>query len=1219
MKGQLPEAKPSRADFPVIGIGASAGGLEAFTTFFDAMAADSGMGFVLVQHLDPTMGSHLAELLAQHTEMKVTEVEDGIRVEPNCVYTILPNRTLSLEKGVLRLREPKEPRGHRKPIDDFFRSLAEDRQEKAICIILSGTGTNGTVGAKAVKAVGGMTMAQDPKTAKYDGMPNSAIDSGEIDYVLSPEKLPEALLKYVGHSYVRNSREKSEAGPPNGLRQLNSILALLRAQFGHEFGNYKKPTLVRRIYRRMGIRHMEEMADYARFLREHPDEVQALSRDLLIPVTSFFRDPEAWKALEEKAIAPLLKNREAHSSIRAWVPAVSSGEEAYCLAMLLAEQAEAVHKQFDIKIFATDVGEDRLNSARGGLFPTAAVSDISSQRLERFFDKEDDSFRIKRHIRDMVTFAPQNLLHDPPFSRLDLVSCRNLLIYLEPEAQKKVIVLLHFALREGGFLFLGTTESVGEQEQLFKPVSKKWSIYCRIGPTRHDIVDFPVIGLQGKHNYEDLLHHAPRRKPGFSDLAQKVLAARYAPASVLIDGKHQILYFHGPTERYLAQPAGEPTRDLLSMLSKRLTTKVRIAMRGALTENRSVTVRSAPVKQGDQSQTVAVTVTPLADPETEGLLLVSFEEEIEPAASAPAVQESPEATTVERQLEQMLQQIRQELSSTVEELEIANEELKATNEEITSMNEELQSTNEELQASKEELQSLNEELNTMNAQLQNKVGQLEQVNNDLINLINSTQIATVFLDTRLRIKWFTPAIKDLLDMLSSDVGRPIQHFAQKFAGGDLISGAETVMEKLQPIQSEVQSDDGRWYILRILPYRTQDNRIEGVVVTFTDITERKRDQDAINQARLYAESIVETIRQPLLVLNGDLRIESANRAFYSGFEVSAGETKGRLIYELGERQWDIPRLRTLLEEIIPQNSLFNDFEVEHEFDNIGWRHMLLNARRLDHESMILLAIEDVTERKQGEKALIALTQELEERVRKRTAQAEQRAMQLQALTTKLITVEQRERRRLALVLHDHLQQFLVAAMSRLSLSRKEEAKGKDPGPSLQAVSRLLDQALDASRSLTVELSPLILHEGGLATTLNWLVRWNKENHGLTVELDIDRKAETLNEGLGVFIFHSVRELLLNVVKHSGVDQARVEITRQDGDQLRVAVSDGGKGIDPKLKPRDEPTKHFGLFSLRERLGIMGGQLEIDGAPGKGTRVTMILPAGLSEDKAEQAE
>lgn len=958
---------------PVVGIGASAGGIEALSSFFDAMPQDSGCTFIVVLHLDPNRESEMARILGAHTRMPVLQVTDGMQPAPDHVYVIAPDTDLKLTAGGLKVSKPLS-RSPRHPVDVLFSSIARERRERSVAIVLSGTGSNGTEGLKDIRAEGGMSLVQAPETAKFDGMPRSAIAAGLADHVLAPEHMPEILLSYIRHDYVA-APAQAEPAVPVGEVTIEQVLEALRARNGHNFSSYKRNTLRRRIYRRMGLRNIGTLADYLANLRENPDEVTNLVADLMISVTGFFRDPEAWRELGKLVIAPLVAGRENGDAIRVWVPACATGEESYSIAMLITEHAEAVGKHFDLKVFATDAQEDNLRKARDGTYPAAALAGFPPERIRRFFEKLDGSYQVSKELRDMVVFAAQNLLRDPPFSRLDIVSCRNFLIYLEPEAQQRIIAQWHFALRPDGHLFLGNAETIGRHDELFETVSKKWRIYSRIGPTRHDLIDYrPLRGSGGNGAGGPLLPMPaePAAMP-VADIARRALLERYAPASVLIDQKGRVVYFHGSTRDYLEQPPGEPTKDLLVMARDGLSLVLRGAIREALKGNKTVTAQGR-VHQGAAARDVAITVMPVsALSQGVKLTLISFAP-ADPVnqASPPIPQEnSVQANSGERALQEELAAMRAELRITIEHLETTNEELKASNEEATSMNEELQSTNEELETSKEELQSFNEELNTVNSQLQLKITELERTSNDLNNLLAGSDIATLFLDNKLAINWFAPATKELFDLVSSDIGRPIAHFARKFSDENLLPDAETVLRKLTTVEAEVPSDAGRWYLRRMLPYRTRDNHIAGVVVSFTDITERRAAAHAVNEARVYAESIISTVRQPLLVLDASLRVLSANAAFLTLFRVTAKETTGSPVFELGNGQWDIPTLRKLLDEVLSQSQTVKDFAVEHDFRDLGRRAMLLNAHKLvrgnRREELILLAIEDVSERQQADR------------------------------------------------------------------------------------------------------------------------------------------------------------------------------------------------------------------------------------------------------------
>ena len=888
----------------VVGMGASAGGLEAFIRFFRTMPPDSGMAFVVIQHLDPTHESLTAELLGKHTKMPVRQVAGDTPVERDHVYVIPPNSDLGIGQGVLRLTPPPARRATHMPIDLFFRTLAEDQQERAIGIVLSGSGTDGTLGLKEIKAVGGIALVQEPTTAQHDGMPRSAIAADAADHVLTVEKIPEMLLRYAQHPYAALASQ-APAGEKGGSEDLTRVLALLRTRLHFDFSGYKPGTLVRRVRRRLGLRHVERMPDYLQLLRSDPGEVKTLFKDLLIGVTRFYRDREAWNYLEEQLLPSLLREREAGAPLRVWVAGCGTGEEAYSLGMLLIEQSQSAEWNGPIQIFASDVDKEALDIARTGIYPESIAADVPPGRLRRFFLQDGTHYRVNKELREAIVFAEQNLIADPPFSKLDLITCRNLLIYLSADVQKRITSLLHFALAEGGYLFLGSAESIGSAEDLFETMSKRWRTYRRIGATRYEMLSLPTAAHRPT---PELLADplAPSKANRLLTRVQQQLLERYAPAGVVINRRHEILLFVGRTDLYLTQPAGAPTDDLLTRVREGLQTRLRGLVRQVITDHESQAI-AVRVRRDNAWHRVRVAVEPIQlSGDTEGLLLVSFADDEEakprpaPEAAGAAVTERDDS--VVRQLEAELKASREDLQGTVAGMEASNEELTAANEEVMSVNEELQSTNEELETSKEELQSLNEELNTVNAQLQSKLDELERTNNDLDNLLTSTNIATVFLDGHLRIRRFTAAVTRLFTLIPSDVGRPLADIAPTFTDPALLTDATTVLKTLTPRQSEVATREGRWYMRQVLPYRTQDNRIEGVVITFSDVAaealqgarfdlEAALNKLAANEARL--RTTLDTAADAIITIDESGRVQSFNLTAEKMFGYSATEVMGK--------------------------------------------------------------------------------------------------------------------------------------------------------------------------------------------------------------------------------------------------------------------------------------------------------------------------------------
>ncbi len=947
--------KPPRLAFPVVGIGASAGGLEAFTEFFKAMRPDCGMAFVLIQHLPPDHESMIAEILGRHTAMPVHQVKDGMQVVVNNVYVIRPGHTLVIRDGHLHLGERLEKPGNNRPVDDFFKSLAEEQRGRSICILMSGMGSNGTAGAQSVKAVGGLCIAQDPETAQYPSMPKHLVDAGYADYILRIAEMPDVLLQYIKQPYVAGEEDTSLLKDQQHLRE---ILAILRTRTRQDFSGYKKATVLRRIQRRMGLNHVSKLADYARVLRQSTTEVIALGDDLLIHVTGFFRDPSAWESLRTQVIVPLVASREPNAQIRCWVTACASGEEAYTLAMLLAEESERARKPLDIKVFATDTAERTLANARGGVYPGGIEAEISPQRLERFFQKEDAVYRVRQELRQSVIFAPQNILQDPPFSRLDIATCRNLLIYLEPSVQTRLLTVLHFGLRQGGTLFLGTSETIGDASDLFEVVDKKSRIYRRVGPTRHGIMEFP-LPRGTPPGYEPV---KPGARPTMAQLTNAALLARHVPAAVTVDRDFRIVYYHGNTHAYFEQPTGEPTRDILAIALEPMRGAVRAALQRAMTENTAVTVMDGFLGDGENRKRIAITASPLDVKAVSDYFVVSFDERPE-----PVVKPAEDAKPVDHGgVAEELRRMRDELQSTIEELQTSNEEHKASAEEVMSMNEEMQSTNEELETSREEMQSLNEELTTVNSQLQAKMEEYQAISSDLGSLLSSTDIAVLFLDPQFCIRRFTPAVRDLLELIQSDIGRPISDLAWKFSDPDLISQAHSVIDKLVPREKEILADSGKWYLRRVLPYRTSDNRIDGLVITFVDISERKRMETSLTE------------RARLLDLSNDVIIvrDISNHIIYWNhgatnlYGWTADEAKGKDIQKLLHPEGETP-IEQLVEQLRQQERLIG--EVVH-LARDGRRMTTLCRWTLDQDAQgnpvaILMTATDITERKTAEAAV----------------------------------------------------------------------------------------------------------------------------------------------------------------------------------------------------------------------------------------------------------
>ncbi len=963
------EKQQSRAKFPIVGIGASAGGLEAFESFFANISDDTGLAFVVVQHLAPTRESMMLSLLEKFTAMPILEIENGMLVEVNTIYLNPPGSNIIIENGKLCLIKPVKEYGLNLSIDVFFRSLAAERGRAAIAVILSGTGSDGTLGLEAIKAAGGLTLVQNEYQAKFAGMPHSAIDTGVIDVVLPVEQIAGELQKYAKHPYLVAAKLPAE-DEPEFEASLGKIFALLRSETGHDFSGYKITTMLRRIERRMLVHQLEHITDYVQYLLDNSDEAHKLFKDFLIGVTSFFRDPAAFETLKKNLLL-YLKNTPRQGPFRVWVPGCSTGQEAFSLAIILFEIMADIDlmQHREIQIYASDLDRESIETARTGLYSKNIKNDISQERLLRFFTDEGDMYKVKKQIRETVIFADQNLVKDPPFSKLDLVSCRNLLIYLKPDLQHKVMPLFFYTLNPHGLLFLGNSESVGEFTDLFKVVNQKAKIFQKRESVPDEARGYPMLPVFDTYRsvYGDDAKPAFYRE-GLSNLTEKIVLNDYAPPCVIVSQDYRIHYFSGQTDKYLKPPAGDPVFNILTMARRGLAAKLKIAIQTVFKQKETVEIKNLWVQQNGESRTVDILVRPLLAPGfPPNLMMVVFFERTQPdiIVPDPLAKDDPAQSVSEKTtaaLERELQITKESLQTTIEELETAYEEQKSTNEELQSTNEELQSSNEELKTSREELQSTNEELTTVNVELQHNVEELGQANNDINNLLGSTEIATIFLDTDLHIKRFTPAIKKIFNIIPSDIGRPISDITSSLNYENLEADATTVLDTLTRKEFEIRDKHNTWYVVRVMPYRTTGNIIDGVVITFVDVSRLK----SALEAQAYAENIVDTVRQPLLILDETLQVRSANKAFYRMFHMTPAETENNSVYSLGGGQWNIAPLRILLEKIIPENNQFDDYEVVHDFSGLGPKRMMLNARRISPvdtlPAFILLAIEDVTDK-----------------------------------------------------------------------------------------------------------------------------------------------------------------------------------------------------------------------------------------------------------------
>ena len=835
--------------FPVVGIGASAGGLEAFEEFFTHVPEDGGMAYVVIQHLDPTRKGMLPELLQRVSKLEVLQAKNRMKVKPNNVYVIPPNKSMSIVKGSLMLFPPQESRGMRLPIDFFFNSLAEDQKELGVGIILSGMGSDGTIGLQTIKEYNGIAMVQEPSSAKFNSMPRHAIDSVNLDAVATPAELPGKLLGIFSDGLQKPT---PSAGKSNKKSALEEIIQMLVTQTGNDFSLYKKSTMYRRIERRIGVHKLDKIASYVELLKHNPKELDLLFKELLIGVTSFFRDTVVWEELESSILPGVLTSLPEGTILRAWIPGCSTGEEAYSLAIVFSEALKNTKtaKNISLQIFATDLDSDAIEVARRGIFPETIAADVAPEHLSHYFARTEDGYLVISDIREMVVFAQHNLIMHPPFINIDFIVCRNLLIYMDAELQKKIMRLFFYSLNQGGLLILGNSESTGTFNHFFKPLNTKLKIYKRAaGDTKLDLLNLPSVFSRTKTNTEE---KQPRNMPSMNiqSLADQLLLQYFSPAGVLVNDNGDILYISGRTGKYLEPASGKANMNIFAMLREGLRNEFSYAFMKAIKEKSTVVLRNQQTGTNDQDVLVDVTVHYITHPESlNGYVMIIFTDlpgKKEIITSAKTIKGSGDTTSErEAELERKLRYTEEEMQSTMEEMQTTQEELKSTNEELQSANEELQSANEELTSSREEMQSLNEELQTLNAELQTKVDDYSRVDNDMKNLLDSTDVATLFLDKELNIRRYTNKATNIFKFIKSDIGRPFTDQVSDLDYPDMAQDAHEVLRNLVFIQKQVPAKDGRWFSVRIMPYRTTDDRIEGLVITFIDVTELKQAEEKL--------------------------------------------------------------------------------------------------------------------------------------------------------------------------------------------------------------------------------------------------------------------------------------------------------------------------------------------------------------------------------------
>jgi two-component system, chemotaxis family, CheB/CheR fusion protein len=1217
--------------FPVVGIGASAGGLEAFIELLSHLPIDTGMAFVIIQHMSPAQESLLSEILGRSTEMPVHEVADGMAVAPNQVYVIPPNVSMTIESGMLNLTPRARGRGMFMSVDTFLLSLAAERGNKAIGVVLSGGDGDGSRGLEAIKAAGGITFAQCEGSAQVRNMPKSAVATGQVDFILTPGKIAQKIAEISRHPYIADRPAIESVQSENLIENKDTIAIiynLLRSVTGVDFTHYKQTTLKRRMQRRMLLYKLERIEDYAQYLQNTPTEVTALYHDLLIYVTSFFRDPESFDTLSSKVFPEIVKDKSPKTPIRIWIAGCSTGEEAYSIAICLLEFLAERSMNLPIQIYATDISESAIAQARSGFYTVSQVADVSPERLHRFFVQVEGGYQIAKQVRELCVFARQNLISDPPFSRMDLISCRNVLIYLGSSLQKKLLPMFHYGLRSEGFLLLGTSETIGDFSELFTLFDKKHKIYAK-KPLSHWLsIDLTAT------NYPLTVINPPLLvTENWNDLemekeADRIVLNQYAPVGVVINTTSEILQFRGQTSAYLAPAPGKASFNLLKMAKEGLRVELRAAIKQAKQQQLPIERTGLQITEGDRIRQVKINVIPFpAGAVAKDYFLVLFQDEppiptIPEAVDDDRVNSDPK--TIESQeiarLQQELKTTKEYLQSIVLEHQAANQDLRAANEEILSSNEELQSMNEELETAKEEIQATNEELNTINDELQRRNVESTHVSNDLQNLLSSINIPILMLGGDLRIRRFTPAVEGIFNLISTDVGRALSDITHKLNVPDLEEQILEVIRTLNLKAQEVQDRDGRWYDLRIRPYRTIDNKIDGAVLVLVDINELKQSAQHLMESKNYAETIVETVREPLLVLDLNLRAITANRAFYETFQVMPVQTEHRSIFELGNGQWNMPQLRSLLEAMMAESDRFQDFEVEQDFEQIGHKIMRLNARKMPpigDRQMILLAIEDITEEKRLETHRNLLMQEQSARMAAEEAN--------------------RAKDEFLSILSHELRTPLNAMIGWAQLLRLKKFDEAQTDRALETIERnakaqnqLIEDILDVSRITTgrfrldveqIELNSLI--ENAIE-----VIRLAAEAKNIQLESRLSSLTPNIL-GDSNRLQQVLWNLLSNAIKFTPAG-GRVDITLDYIDGMaQIQISDTGKGIDPDFLPyifdrfRQEDSSYsrresglgLGLSIVRHLVELHGGTVNA-ASSGEGQGATFIVRLPVRTDIPE---
>ena len=1197
-RNKMPAAASKVSDasrFPIVGVGASAGGLEAFGRLLKALPQDTGMAFVLVQHLDPGHESMLTRLLSSSTRMPVTEVQEGIEVQANHVYVIPPNTVMQIQGRKLHLAPRVDGASVQMPIDYFLRSLAENESNRAIGVILSGAASDGTLGLKAIKGEGGITFAQDEKSAKYDSMPRSAVAAGCVDFVLSPEGIAMELARIGKHPYLGGGVPPSEALPEPADDDLRKIFLLLRNATGIDFTFYKYNTIKRRIARRMVLLKLLETAQYLKYLRENRVELNSLYEDILIHVTSFFREPETFKELQEIVFPKILQGKPPGETIRIWVPGCSTGEEPYSIAMALLEVI-GDRTPPPIQIFGTDISETALDKARAGIYPQSNLSDVSEERVRRFFARCDGGYQVAKAVREMCIFAKQDLVKDPPFSRLDLLSCRNVMIYMGPVLQKMAMTIFHYALKPTGYLVLGKAESIGGFSELFVPLSSKQKIFAKKVIASRAVFGLPAAPLEPLG--EGIAKIPAVARFDVEKEADRIVIAHFAPAGLVANDNLQILQFRGNIAPFLSPSPGEASLSLPKMVRPEFAVELRTAVHRARGQETAIRKDGILIKRNGDLYSASLEVVPFKGEAAEQYFLVLFQDTRLQDGGKPGTTQAKFSKAQELEATRLrgeLETTKSYLQSIIEEHEATNEELKSANEEILSSNEELQSTNEELETAKEELQSTNEELVTVNEQLQVRNGELAQLSDDLSNLLSGVDIPIVMLGNDHHIRRFTPLAQRLMNLVPSDIGRPINHIRPNVTVQDLEKLILAVTHSVSAREQEVQDAEGKWYSMRLHPYRTVDNKIDGVVMIFVEVDALKRTQQALREQSAFSAAILQSADALVMVTDADGRIVSFNRACEAVSGYSAAEAKGKVLWDdlvAPEEAQQVKAIhRRVLEGKGPRHTENRWLPKSGGERYISWS----SAAIPDAQGVLRYVVRigtDITERHRAE-------QELQ---RSETALRDSQKT-LQTLAAGLIHGQEDERKRISRELHDHISQRLVALGVEAEAAIRTMPGGGKTQAQLRALWRLIGAIGEDVRRTAYQLHPSVLDHLGLAAAVKSYCADFSRQEGIKLRFTSRRLPKTIPADAALACYRIVQEALHNVARHSRARGAGVTLAGTSDGGLSLSVIDQGRGFDPtKMKRRG-----LGLITMEERTRQVGGTYALKTMPGEGVRIEVRIP------------